>query len=181
MPLLVQNRATNTTIFSKGETTIIWAAHGDPMGNDEQRCPDSFAEDVDFLKSLDVGLLVVVSSDKPELMERLVRQSEQYQQRQEASVARQAGIIDRKQDRDLISIECIGPNPNGRGVDLCGASVLVRAASKGDVPPLCPRHLSLAPNFYATNAGSRGEGATDTAPGKTSVVWKQAEITSSSR
>ena len=181
MPLLVENHANNPTIFAKGETTIIWQAKGDPMGNDVQRCPDAFADDVDFLKSLDVGLLVCTHSDKPELMERLVRSSAQYQERQESAAKHHAGLLDRKQDRDIVSIPCVGPNLNGRGVGTCEASVLVRAAKQGEVPPLCPRHEALAPNFYLTTGGSRGEGATDTTPGKTSAVWKQAEVTASAR
>lgn len=181
MPLLVQNNASNVTIFSKGDTTIIWSPEGDPMGGDLQRCPDSYADDIDFLKSLDVGLLKVISADKPEMMERLERQSQQYQERTQAAEARQEAVMDRKADRDIIAVTCIGPNTNGRGLELCGAAVLVKAAAKGEVPPLCPRHQSLAPRFYSVPTGSKGEGATENSPGKVSTTWKQAEMTAPTR
>lgn len=179
MPLTVRNTAGNVAVFASAETgrTIIFKQAGDPMGGDIQRCPNAFAEDIDFLNALDQGILVVDQADDPEIFERLQRSSTQYQDRQQQAALRQAEVLDRRQDRDLVTTPCIGPHPNGRGVEECGAPVLQRNANKNDEPPLCPKHVSLAPQFYLVEQGSKGEGATESREGQVRKTWKRVQVT----
>ncbi len=181
MPLLVRNAGSSQTIFAKkNQPTVIWQPYGDPSGQDVQRVPNDWAEDIDFLNSLDAGLLEIVEDESdPEVAAKIAKQRESFRARQQALAAQVESSIDRKQDRDIIQVVCIGPHPNGRGNEECGAPVLVRRAQQGDVPPLCPRHQRLAPEFYLVQSGSKGEGEA-AAEGRASEikrVWKRTETT----
>lgn len=174
MPLTVRNLQNSTTLFAiPGGGAIVWQAAGDTMGGDIQRVPDSLADDIDFLNSLDRGVLSVEDGSNAEVMASIERQSAGFRDSQEKARLRQEAVLDRRQDRDLVTTPCIGPNPNGRGVDECGAPVLVRSATRGEVPPLCPKHESLINEFYTVDSGSKGEGATDNTPGRVSQQWKR--------
>lgn len=184
MPLTVQNNAESTTLFAiPGKQPIIWNASGDPMGEDIQRVPDDLAKDIDFLRSLDQGLLSVVDGDDPEVLASLQRSTTAYAERQATNAAKAEAMMDRKQDRDLIGTPCIGPDARGnRGG--CGATVLQRASEingSDPKPPLCDRHRSLAPQFYLTQEGSKGEGATESRAGQITRIWKQVEMTAPAR
>lgn len=185
MPLTVQNNATNTTLFALpgGKQPIIWAGTGDPMGDDVQRVPDDLAKDIDFLRSLDQGLLTVVDADDPEILDGLQRSATNFAERQAASTARAEAMMDRRQDRDLVAVPCLGPDQRGNEGG-CGAQVLQRASEiKGSdpKPPLCDRHKPLAPQFYLTQDGSRGEGATEARAGEITRTWKRPTMTAPSR
>lgn len=171
MPLLVRNTERNATVFSKQGNSIVWAAAGDPMGNDLQRVPDALKDDVDFLNSLERGILVIEDATDTAVMEQIQRQSTVFQARREQAASHVEETIDRRQDRDITQVACIGPHPNGRGGE-CGAPVLQRAAMAGEVPPLCSRHESLAPQYYLAESGSPGENATEKTAGKVSKQWK---------
>lgn len=185
MPLMVQNNARNTTLFALpgGKQPIIWAGTGDPMGDDVQRVPDDLANDIDFLRSLDQGLLTVIDGDDPDVLSKLQRSSTAFASRQEANAAKAEAMMDRKQDRDLIAVACLGPD--GRGNDGgCGQQVLQRSSEiKGSdpKPPLCDRHKALAPQFYITQDGSKGEGATEGRAGVITRTWKRVQMTAPAR
>lgn len=177
MPLLVQNNEPNTTVFSKvGMQPIVWAMAGDPNGGDVQRVPDNWADDIDFLNALDRGTLTLLDSSNPEISERLAKQSAVFRERREAAASQQTAVLDRRQDRDLTSVGCIGPHSNGRGVEDCGELVLLRAANLGEVPPLCGRHKHLINEFYLVESGSAGESHTDR-PAEKSRTWKRVTMT----
>lgn len=181
MPLIVQNTEPNVTVFAKGGISLIWKPAGDPMGDDTLRVPDSLADDVDFLATLDKGILVVTGGTDPEVMKKIEASSEfgrrtaDYQARQQAAAAGVESTIDRRQDRDIMQMTCIAPANRGQGE--CGNPVLVAAAKRGDEPPLCGQHKSLASQFYLVQGGSAGEGATENKPGAVSRVWKRVEMT----
>lgn len=184
MPLMVQNNAASTTLFAlPGKQPIIWTAAGDPMGDDVQRVPDDLAKDIDFLRSLDQGLLSVVDGDDPEVLASLQRSSTKYADRQAANAAKAESIMDRKQDRDLLGIDCLGPDARGNDAK-CGATVLMRASDVTGAdpkPPLCDRHKALAPQFYLTQDGSKGEGATESRAGQITRTWRRVQMTAPAR
>ena len=159
MPLLVRNTSNSPAVFSKKDVTVTWAISGDPMGLDLQRVPDILADDVDFLNSIDRGLLTIESGSDQAIVDKIAAQARVVVRSDNAAAAAaHEAIMDRRQDRDLISIPCVGPALNGRGGD-CDQSVLVRSANRGDVPPLCSHHVSLAPQFYLVYSCSKAEGA----------------------
>ncbi len=184
MPLTVQNNAANTTLFAlPGKQPIVWAGYGDPMSEDVQRVPDDLAKDIDFLRSLDNGLLTVVDGDDPEVLASLQRSSTAFAERQAANAAKAEAMMDRKQDRDLIGTGCIGPDQRGNP-ESCGSQVLQRASEINGTdpkPPLCDRHKGLAPQFYLTQDGSKGEGATESRAGQIKRTWRQAQMAPATR
>ena len=171
MPLLVRNTEANATVFSKRGTSIVWAPSGDPMGGDLQRVPDDLQDDVDFLNSVERGLLVIESASNPEVLDKIAAQSQVFQARRAQATSSVEASLDRRQDRDITQVSCIGPALNGRGGE-CGAPVLQRAAAVGEIPPLCSRHESLASQFYLAESGSPGENATESTPGAVKRQWK---------
>lgn len=176
MPLSVRNNESNTAVFAKvvgGDSVrITWTPKG--TADDTQRVPNSLAEDIDFLNSLERGVLEVVDGPK-EIVEALqfetTKQREDRKRREEQAVA----SLDRRQDRDMIGSTCIGPAPAGRQGE-CGRAVLIANKNLSEVPPLCKEHEHLAPNYFLHEEGSRGEGATSTRDGVIRREWRQAEI-----
>lgn len=183
MPLLVQNNSESTTLFAigGGKQPLIWKPKGDISGEDVQRVPTDLADDIDFLRALDNGILTVINADDPEVLARLQRETSAFADRQKQAAAAQEAVLDRRQDRDLIAEGCIGPHANGRGVEQCGAPVLMRAKEKDLHPPLCPRHKGMEHEFYLTQTGSKGEGATDYSPGQVSHKWSRVQMTAPQR
>ena len=180
MPVKVRNNESSTVVFAKplgGESVkITWGPKGQP--NDTQRCPDAITEDTDFLNSLDAGIFEVVSGPA-DVLERLRAEANDVRTDREAqraaAEAKQAQILDRRQDRDILSQTCIGPAPTGRS-GLCGRAVLVRNANRDQTPPLCAQHAGLADQYYLHEAGSRGEGATESREGVVRREWKRIEM-----
>ncbi len=185
MPLKVRNTTTSTTVFAKvidgNSIKVTWGPKGQP--NDVQRCPDALAQDTDFLNSLETGILVVESG--PEAVMAMLKDEVRdiAADRAEAAARAAADIeatMDRKQDRDILSVTCIGPAGENR-TGYCGKAVLVMNAAKADVPPLCEAHAHLADQFYLSEAGSKGEGATESKAGVVRREWKQIQMTAPQR
>jgi hypothetical protein len=86
-------------------------------------------------------------------------------------------MLDRSQDRDIVGTTCIGPGPEGRSAN-CGAALLQSAKQTAEQPPLCSRHQHLSPNYFLAEAGSLGEGATESRDGVVRREWKQVQMTS---
>lgn len=170
MPMLVRNAAPNATVFAKTGVSILWGASGDPSGSDLQRVPDALKDDVDFIQSVERGLLVIEDGSDPEVLASIAAQSQVFKAHQERAAQNVAATLDRRQDRDLVSVDCIGPGTPGRSAT-CGQPVLQRSAQMGDAPPLCQRHQGLAANYYLAEEGSVGEG--DERGGKITKQWKQ--------
>lgn len=178
MPLTVENHEPNTTVFAKDGQRITWAAKGHP--GDTQRVPNTFAEDVDFINSVEMGILKVTGGPA-EVLQALQFETEANQSlRATAAAKSMEDVIDRKADRDIIEQACIGPNVPGRDGD-CGRPVLVRSKTANETAPLCEQHQHLSTQFYLVEAGSRGEGATETRAGVVRREWKRVEITAPTR
>lgn len=173
--LLVRNREPNPTIFADGDVRVIWQRNGDEFGDDIQRVPESLMENPDFLRSVDVGTLEVLETSSPEVMEQIKASGEAYKARREQAAAEATSSLERRQDNDIVGLVCIGPDQRGNQGQ-CGAQVLMRSAKKNEIPPLCPRHQSLAPLFTLTESGSKGEGATPSRAGTVSREWRQAQV-----
>jgi hypothetical protein len=169
MPMLVRNAEPNATVFAKTGISILWGPAGDPAGNDLQRVPDALKDDVDFIASVERGTLVVEDASDPAVLESIAQQSATFRAHRERAATTIATTLDRRQDRDLVSLNCIGPGQPGRSAT-CGQPVLQRSAQMGETPPLCQRHQGLAANFYLAEEGSVGEG--DERGGKVSKTWK---------
>lgn len=181
-PLRVQNMEPNVTVFAKpvdGDLMRInFQPHG--MAGDTQRVPLKVAEDIDFLNSLEHGTLKVVDGPR-EIVEALQFETEQVRAEREADARRAtAQVLDRRQDRDIVGAQCLGPAPAGRE-GTCGRSVLQSAQQQKEVPPLCSEHVSLAPSFYLAVAGSRGDGATETRDGVVRHEWRKVTLTERQR
>lgn len=176
-PLRIQNMEKNTTVFTKtvngNALRIVLTAHG--TANDTQRVPLDLAEDIDFLNSLEMGIIKVI--DGPDDVVAFLRvEAERVRTEREEQAQRAMAVIDRRQDRDIVGATCIGPAPQGRTGN-CGRALLQSARQQGEVPPLCPEHEHLAPNFHLVETGSKGEGATESRDGVVRREWRQAVIT----
>lgn len=178
MPVLVQNEESNATVFDAssagGRQVITWQAKGDSLGEDVQRVPDALLDDVDFLRSLDQGILTLVNPTE-EQAAKVNTSNGDLRARRMLAEQRSTEALDRRQDRDITSQPCIGPGPEGRDMK-CGASVLMRAAQRNEVPPLCKRHEHLVNEFSRVDSGSRGEGATPDRDGAVTQEWKRVQI-----
>lgn len=177
MPLLVRNREPNATVFGKmigGENIrVLWAAAGEP--EDTQRVPNSFAEDIDFLNSLDKGILEVVEAPA-DIKESLQRETDSLAAERERRSKVAASMVDHQADKSMTAETCKGPAPRGRTGE-CGRNVLVLSKAAKETPPLCAEHQHLAPEFVLELDGSKGEGATTSRDGEVRHVWTRVQLT----
>lgn len=176
-PLRVQNLEPNTTVFAKqingDPLRVQWAAKG--HSGDTQRVPLALVEDIEFLNSLEAGVLKVVSGPADVLAD-LQFETEQVRAERAEAEANSKSVIDRKQDRDIMGATCIGPAPAGRNGE-CNRSIIQSAKQQGEIPPLCEQHIHLATNFYLAEAGSRGENATEDRDGVVRRNWRPVTVT----
>ena len=174
--LTVKNREPNATVFSKqvngDPLRVTFAAAGHE--GDTQRVPVALAEDIDFLNALENGVLEVTGGPQ-DLVEALQFETERARKAREAEASKVSEVLDRRQDRDILGQTCIGPAPTGREGS-CNRPLIQSAKQQGEVPPLCSQHIHLAPNFYLAEAGSKGEGATETRDGVVRREWRQVEV-----
>lgn len=184
-PLVVRNNEKNTTVFTKqvngDPLRVVFTAAGTPGA--EQRVPLALAEDIDFLNSLEQGVLTVIGGD-PQIVAALQNSADearaQRQRQQEAAVM---STVDRSQDKDMLGLTCIGPAPAGRQGN-CGRALIQSAKQSGSTPPLCPEHEHLAPTYHLVETGSKGEeesGASESSAGVVRREWKQAVLTEPER
>lgn len=179
--LMVKNREPNATVFSKqisGDPfRVQFAASGYP--GDTQRVPLSLAEDMDFLNSLEKGILEVIGGPE-DIVAGLRFETEQIRVERAAQAAQHTEVLDRRQDRDMVGVTCIAPAPAGRQGN-CGRALIQSAKQQGDTPPLCAEHAHLAPTYFLAEAGSKGEGATETRDGVVRREWRTVTMTDRQR
>lgn len=161
MPLLVRNPLRETVILPvKGRAATIWQRAGDPSGEDLQAVPVEYADDPNFLDAVSRGVLSVENPD--DLPDSARTMLEYRQNRGRTQAAPDGGdptsVIVRRQDKDIVGVECIAPNKNGRRGQKCEAPVLIRAAALADTPPLCDAHQGFASQCIYNEAGSEGSG-----------------------
>lgn len=179
-PLMVQNMEGNMSVFAKtvdGDPTfrVTFAANG--HRGDTQRMPVALAGDMEFLNSLERGILKVVGGPA-DLVEALQFETEQVRAEREAADARDTEMLDRRQDRDIVGLKCVGPAPTGR-TGTCGRSLIMGAKEQAERPPLCDEHESLSTQFYLAEAGSRGQigEATESRDAVVRREWKPITMT----
>lgn len=175
-PLRVRNRESNTTVFAKqvnGDPVKITFGAAGHTG-DVQRCPVALAYDIDFLNSLEAGVLEVIDGPA-DIIADLTFETEQVRAERAAAASKVTENLDRRQDRDIVGTTCIAPLPEGRS-GTCGRSVLQNARQQAEQPPLCSEHLHLAPNYHLVESGSRGEGATESRDGVVRREWRAVQI-----
>lgn len=176
MPLSVRNCERNTAVFAKSvngdPVRITWGPHG--TSNDTQRVPTALADDIDFLNSLEKGVLEVVDGPA-DIVQALQFETSKQREERARREAQAVESLDRRQDRDMVGHPCIGPGPAGRDTT-CGRPVLIAHKDANEVPPLCAEHADLAPTFFLVEEGSRGEGATHSRDGVVRREWRQATI-----
>ena len=178
MPLIVRNTTTNPVVFAKKDVAITWSPRGDRSSQDVQMTPDSLAEDMDFLNTVRRGTLVVEQVSDPSLTEKMERLL-QFTSRTIAAPDESAaieGVLDRRQQRDIVGRPCIGPDERGNE-GKCGNQVLTLAAQTGEEPPLCSVHQHLVDQFYLVEEGSKGEGGSESQDGVITRTWKRPTMT----
>lgn len=173
MPLLVRNLMSGPTVVAlRDSDPLILESAGDVNGGDVQRCADSAADDVNFLKALDAGMIEIESA--PETVRAsLAKQAAAHAERRQQAAQVAEASLDRAAQNDMVMVECVGPSPSGRGQ--CGTPVPVRERSLGDKAPLCSSHEQLRSQYVQmedVDAPLNDEG-------KSRKVWKRAGMAAS--
>ena len=106
MPVLVRNTEKGPTVFSDVAKNIAieWEGAGHPGGGDVQHVPDEVTGNVNFLKAVNRGILVVENAS-PEMEQKLGLQTDAYHERREAAEATAEESIDRQAERTLAVAE----------------------------------------------------------------------------
>lgn len=174
--LTVKNLMPNSTVFSKqvnGDPFKVQFAAAGHTG-DTQRIPVGLAEDIDFLNSLENGVLEVIGGPE-DVVAALKFETNRVREERAEQASAATEMLDRRQDRDMVGASCIGPAPAGRE-GKCGRPLIQSAKQQGEVPPLCSEHAHLTPTFYLAEAGSKGEGATETRDGVVRREWREVQM-----
>lgn len=155
-PVLVRNTEGGPTVLSDLHTKefVEWAGKDDPDGNDVQPIPTSFLQNVNFLRCVQRGILIVENpEDNPELAVAIERQNAGWAARREQAQKKATEAIDQQANNDLIAVPCVGPGQRG---GQCDNTVSVKDKQKADKPPLCSTHEGLAPQ-YVRNDNVEGD------------------------
>jgi hypothetical protein len=155
MPVVEQEAARNMhkgplvlASDQKGTHSVEWAGNGDPNGEDVQFVPEEVAKCPAYARAIRRGLLRRVEIDDEGVVQALDRQQEAWQARTAEGDRKAMETIDRQQNNDMIAVRCVGPDSRGAGQ--CPTEVTVREKSKNDTPPLCAKHVALAPEYVPT-------------------------------
>lgn len=161
-PVLVRNTEGGPTVLSDLHTKefVEWQGAGDPNGADIQAVPESFLNNVNFLRCVQRGILVVENpEDNPDIAEAIAKQNAAWAARREHAKKQAEATIDQQANNDLVSAACVGP--------ACTNMVPVKEKQKADKPPLCSQHEGLAPQFV------RNDRVTDDS---TTVEWVRVSM-----
>lgn len=172
VPVLVRNTEGGPTVLSdlKSKEYVEWAGANDPNGADVQPVPEEFLNNVNFLRCVQRGILVIENpEDNPEVTAAIERQNAAWQARREQAKKNAEATIDHQANNDLVSVQCVGPG--GRGGQ-CENTVPVKDKQRADKPPLCSTHESLAPQ-YVRNDNVEGD--------STVHEWKRVTLTARER
>lgn len=105
MPMLVRNTGAGPTVFSDiaNHISIEWQGADDPNGNDVQYAPEALVENVNFIKAVQRGILVVEEST-PEIQKNLQRQVDAYHQGQQMRARRTESVMDRNVETPIKTV-----------------------------------------------------------------------------
>jgi hypothetical protein len=177
MPLMVvKNNQRGPTVFkTDGGQSHMWWPSGDGMGRDELRLPTDLLDDAGFLGALESGAVELThwpeafDDEVVQLRESLQAATDRRAAYVAKALAASEAVMERRQDKDIVGLTCVGPGPAGRN-SACGTSVLRPAKEKDATAPLCPGHLHLSPQFVPHVIGSKGS---ESDPLRTE--WKRAD------
>lgn len=144
---ITRNLRSNVIVLSsdpKGTDVIEWQPAGDPNGGDVQVIPDSILLLPAFTRLIARGLVAIEEADD-ETKAALGKQTAAFERRMNGAAQQAAEVIDREENKDILSIPCIGPDSRGTGT--CGDPVPVREKTKDDTPALCSTHTPLAGQY----------------------------------
>jgi hypothetical protein len=168
-PVMVRNTEGGPTVLSDLRTKeyVEWQGANDPNGGDVQAVPEEFLNNVNFMRAVQRGILVIENpEDNPEIAEAIAKQNAAWSARRErAQQTAQESIVE-EANNDIVTTQCVGPGsrPDGK----CPNTVSVKEKVKADKPPLCAQHESLAPQYVRSDNVSG-----DT----TSHVWTRVTMT----
>lgn len=152
-PMMVRNTQKGPLVFSPdgdANNYIEFQGAGDPEGRDLQIMPGEMANNVQFRRNLNLGLLTV-EENNIDIDSALAGQRAGWEQRQAGMTASAMESIEHAADNDILMKECIGPGT--RAGENCGASIPQRADAVAVHPPLCQAHNHLAGQFRSQRTG----------------------------
>lgn len=105
MTMLVRNMEGGPTVFADipNNISVEWQGAGDKAGNDVQFVPDALAENVNFIKALQRGILVVEDSS-PEIEAKLAAQVEAFHLNREGQKAKAREVMDRNTEAPIKTV-----------------------------------------------------------------------------
>lgn len=150
--VMARNLMDGPTVISsdpRGSQYVEWQGSNDPGGGDVQLVPEEIVSSVPFVRAIQRGILVIENpEDNPDLLERIDKQNAAFRNRLTDAREKLDATIERPQNRDMVTLPCVGPSAKGDGI--CGEYVTVRELNKNDKPPLCNRHTHLAQEYVPT-------------------------------
>ena len=126
--------------------TVEWAACGDVDGEDVQFVSADLANSPGFRRNVAKGVLVIEASESdPGVVAALDKQIAAYKKREAGRVEAADSALERTDNRDVVSLFCVGPNTRDNGE--CGEPVAVPDKRKNDLAPLCRKHEQLRSEY----------------------------------
>ncbi len=162
-PVMVRNTEAGPTVLSDLRTKeyVEWQGADDPNGGDVQAVPEEFLNNVNFMRAVQRGILVIENpEDNPDIAAAIAKQNAAWSARRERAQQQANDSIVMEASNDLISTNCIGPN--------CTNMVAVKEKVRDQKPPLCSQHDGLAPQYVRTDNVSGEE---------TKVTWNRVTVT----
>jgi hypothetical protein len=167
-PVLVRNTEPGPVVLSsnpKGEDYVEWQGAGDPTGADVQPVPETFLKNVNFLRAVQRGILVIENpEDNPEIAEAIEKQNAAWAKRREDAQTKARETLDHTPDNDMVSVACVGP--------ACTQMLPVKSKQRQEKPPLCSTHEKLAPQYVRTDNVEGDE---------TVTKWERVTVTARER
>lgn len=149
MPVqMYRNRQAGPTVLSsdpKGTEYVEWQGFGDPNGEDIQPVSELIQGIPQFTRCVRRGILEFVPEDSELLVGAMAAQQDHWDSRMSQTADTAAAAIDHQANNDIVTKQCVGPNPRGNGI--CGNEITVRDNDKNDKVPLCNVHQDLAPQY----------------------------------
>jgi hypothetical protein len=173
--VLLENTQAGPTVFhdENSKTEVTWEGRGDSMGRDIQPVPLHYLENINFLRILNKGILVLVDapSEVVELVEAqldnpiLNRQRNAWLGQRDKQAGLAVDNIEHTTRNDYLVQGCIGPDASGRGT--CNIEVPVRESE--NVAPLCNAHKELS--RFAVQFPTE-----QVVDGKETYVWRLSSV-----
>lgn len=141
-PVMVRNTEGGPTVLSDLRTKeyVEWQGAGDPGGADVQAVPEEFLQNVNFLRCVQRGILVIENAeDNPEIVAAIEKQNSAWAARRREAQKSAEDSIDQQANNDIVTTECV--------LGTCTNVVTLKEKQKNDKPPLCSTHENLAPQF----------------------------------